>query len=998
VGSADRHRSMHDVSQGCLALTGYTNTEIIEQQPSYGSLIALIDRTVTLAAIHQAIAQKQPYGVEYRIHTRDGQEKWVWEKGHGVFNASGTLMRIEGFISDSTERKQTEAELRQQEKFLQLVLDHVPQYIFWKDTRSVYLGCNRSWAEAAGLSSAQEVRGKSDSDFFLHAGKAEIYRTQDCYILATGQPYRAVEEWILPDGNQLWIDVHKIPIPDHNGKIVGILGAIEDITESRRTEAQLQHQATRDRLLKDIALQIQQSLNLKDILETTVAQMQRFLQVDRVLVYQLDHERAGSLVAAATAPDWSVQSSSDTRGIDAAADPHQTWKWFSSPTMATCYSSILDVAYEQGKVRVVHDVNEHDLSPEFLAFLHQLQVKAKIVVPLLHGDELWGLLTVHQCTQSRRWQPFEIDFLQQLATQVAIALQQAQLFNRVQQQAQREQLLNHISRSISASFDPDHILEEIVKLTGEYFQVDRVLIYAINQQIRAINEWRQTEQVPSLLGFSWRREDWTDLLDPDADFLNHRAFHAPRFTELPMTPGRAIEQQGQTRSLLNAPIVIRGELFGGLAVNTTTGYRTFTAEEIHLLEQIADQAAIALYNAQSYERLEQQVKARTQELEAEKRLSETANRAKSEFLAVMSHELRTPLNAVMGLSELLRQEIFGELNAKQREYIACIHSSGQHLLELISDILDLSKVEAGKEELVLAPVDVAELCASCLALMHEKAITAGLTLSQSIDPLAHTCVADERRLRQMLLNLLSNAVKFTPAGEVSLIVEKQLLGVCFSVVDTGIGIAPEQLLTLFQPFHQLDSQLNRRYEGTGLGLALTQRLAQLHEGHVSVESVLGQGSRFTIYLPDRTFDPSCVIPAVAPHPPTAADRLGTPPRPKRVLIVEDDRTSALLIQDYLQVLGYQVKLLFDGIDFLERLRQFQPDLVLMDVQLTDEVTGLDLLVAVRQQPDLQHLPVVMVTAMAMRGDSDRLLAAGATDYLSKPIGLMQLESALLRCL
>jgi PAS domain S-box-containing protein len=239
------------------------------------------------------------------------------------------------------------------------------------------------------------------------------------------------------------------------------------------------------------------------------------------------------------------------------------------------------------------------------------------------------------------------------------------------------------------------------------------------------------------------------------------------------------------------------------------------------------------------------------ELRHSKEAAEAGSRAKSEFLATMSHELRTPLNAILGLCEVLGQELFGSLNAKQKEYIKCIHSSGEHLLELIQDILDLSKVEAGKEELTLVPLEVRVLCDYVIAIVRDRALAKGLQLTSHIDPQADVCIADERRVKQMLLNLLSNAIKFTQVGRVSLRIEKVPKGIAFTVVDTGIGIAPEQLELLFQPFKQLDSRLNRQYEGSGLGLALTRHLARLHGGDVTVESTLGEGSEFRLFLPER---------------------------------------------------------------------------------------------------------------------------------------------------
>ena len=437
-----------------------------------------------------------------------------------------------------------------------------------------------------------------------------------------------------------------------------------------------------------------------------------------------------------------------------------------------------------------------------------------------------------------------------------------------------------------------------------------------------------------------------------------------------------------TRSVLGVPFLICDRLFGSIALHTIHAPRSFTEDEILLLQQIAEQAAIALQNAESFEHLEQLVKARTQQLEQEKRLSEAASHAKTEFLATMSHELRTPLNAVMGLSQILQQEVFGALNPKQAEYISHIHSSGEHLLSLINDILDLAKVEARRETLTLAAVAVPKLCCYCLALIQEQAHRKGLQVSSQIDPAVQICIADERRLKQMLLNLLSNAVKFTPTGSIVLEVDRVTEGIRFTVTDTGIGIAPEHLPLLFQPFFQLDSELNRQYPGTGLGLALTRKLADLHRGSVTVKSKLGEGSRFTLLLPDSTEDQASG---------SAIDRpLQTA---QHILLVESDPASALRLQSYLQAIGYSVELWEPQGDFLEQVRRSPPSLILLDAQLPDGRSSLELLKDLRQTIDLAQIAVVI---MSEADDRPAFLAAGANDFLSKPLGIVQLESVLLR--
>ncbi len=396
-----------------------------------------------------------------------------------------------------------------------------------------------------------------------------------------------------------------------------------------------------------------------------------------------------------------------------------------------------------------------------------------------------------------------------------------------------------------------------------------------------------------------------------------------------------------------------------------------------------------------------------------KEAAEAGSRAKSEFLATMSHELRTPLNAIMGLSQLLLQNIVGEINDKQKEYVSCIYTSGEHLLALINDILDLSKVEAGREELLLAPLVIQDLCQIVISTISDRAQEKGLEVAIHIDPEAQVCIADERRLKQMLLNLLTNAVKFTPKGKISLTVEKVRKGINFIVTDTGIGIDSSQFKSLFEPFKQLDSRLKRNYEGTGLGLALTRKLAQLHGGDITLKSKLGEGSSFNLFLPDRHSQDEWGIVIETNSQDDDTENISTNSllnaRTKRIALVEDEVTTANLLQDYLQTFGYRVELFQNTEDFLTQIGNYLPDLILLSAYFSGSNNGWDLLVQIRQQKNLQDLPIIIMIPMGttkeypknLQSDESKmkiLEEAGAIDYLSKPIRTLQLESILMQYL
>ncbi|HEU5393967.1 MAG TPA: ATP-binding protein, partial [Candidatus Methylomirabilis sp.] len=304
-------------------------------------------------------------------------------------------------------------------------------------------------------------------------------------------------------------------------------------------------------------------------------------------------------------------------------------------------------------------------------------------------------------------------------------------------------------------------------------------------------------------------------------------------------------------SYLGVPLRYRNRLIGVLNVYGKER-RVFHQGEVALLSAFADQAAIAIQNARLFaeakehsEHLEERVRARTAELEE-------ANRAKSQFLANMSHELRTPLNSIIGFSALLEEGGQGPLTEKQAHYVTNIHTSGKHLLAVINDILDLTKVEAGKLELTLGPVDLGEVIRASLTLVRGLAAAKRLSLTSELPEALPLAIADPVRLQQILFNLLSNAVKFTPAGgAVTVGVERREEDLAVWVRDTGIGIAPEDQERIFREFEQVDNSFARQYQGTGLGLALARKLVELHGGRIHVESALAKGSTFTFTLPKR---------------------------------------------------------------------------------------------------------------------------------------------------
>jgi signal transduction histidine kinase/CheY-like chemotaxis protein len=406
--------------------------------------------------------------------------------------------------------------------------------------------------------------------------------------------------------------------------------------------------------------------------------------------------------------------------------------------------------------------------------------------------------------------------------------------------------------------------------------------------------------------------------------------------------------------------------------------------------------------------LERKVRERTQELEVVNQKMQAsneelrrANSLKSEFLANMSHELRTPLNAIIGFSELLLDRTFGDLTPDQRGYSSDILTSGRHLLGLINDILDLSKIEAGKMRLAREVFEIGGVVEEAMALLRLEAGRKGLDFRSRVDEPWALMDADRSKVKQVMSNLLSNAVKFTHAGG-SVVLTASRAGdrLLIEVVDTGIGIRPEDQRRIFEAFTQVDGSLARQYQGTGLGLTLVKRFAEMHGGGVMLESVPGGGSRFTVEIPGLRPAAEAeawsrdAVPAEAPEE-VAEDAVAGPDVPGRsaagtpgdlVYVIEDSPANLRLVRDLLRSRGHRVAASATGEEALETLKFLRPRLILIDIQLPG-MDGLQVARQLRARPGTRDVPILALTAHAMKGDEERAREAGCSAYLVKPFAI-----------
>lgn len=443
---------------------------------------------------------------------------------------------------------------------------------------------------------------------------------------------------------------------------------------------------------------------------------------------------------------------------------------------------------------------------------------------------------------------------------------------------------------------------------------------------------------------------------------------------------------------------VQGVLLLGMEKKTAS-------EEVEFLEQLAVQLGIALYGIKQFEDLKTlslQLSIRQKEIERTNQELEQANQAKSEFLTNMSHELRTPLNSVIGFSELLEKEIFGQLNERQLEYVCDIKESGEHLLALINDILDLSKIEAGAMELDLHDVNLPDLLESSLRMFREKAMKNNIKLNIEIDEQVGLITADSRKIKQVVFNLLSNAFKFThEGGQVILSAISDSQNVVVSVTDTGIGISDADKEKIFQEFSQVDGSLSRRHEGTGLGLALTKKLIEMHGGRIELESMLGKGSIFRFILPIKN-DLYILTPArqafTIDHPQrrTAKASRG---KGSSILIIDDDPRAVGIIEDNLQDQGYRIVKAYSGAEGIRLVQEDKVDLIILDLMIP-EIDGFEVIETLKQDNIFKNIPIIILTAKILtaadykrlHGIVDRIMEKGSfsrDSFLSEISQLIQ---------
>ena len=611
-------------------------------------------------------------------------------------------------------------------------------------------------------------------------------------------------------------------------------------------------------------------------------------------------------------------------------------------------------------------------------------VRTFVAVPMLKDNELIGLIVIYR-QEVRPFTDKQVALLTNFASQAVIAIENARLLNELRARTSEltrsvEELraLGEVSEAVNSTLDLQTVLDTIVARAAQISGTEAGAIYVFDEQQKefqlSATFGMSDDMIAAVRNMHAEISAAVGLLTE-----THEPSQTADLRDLPSTAVNEVILRAGYRARLLVPLVRSGRVVGALVVRRKAPGE-FPANTIELLETFAAQSALAIQNA----RLFSEIGEKSHQLEM-------ASQHKSQFLANMSHELRTPLNAIIGVTEMLREDARDLKREDEFEPLDRVLGAGRHLLALINDILDLSKIEAGRMELHLESFPLAPLINDVAKTIEPMATKNGNRIVVDCPPDLGTLHADQIRFRQALLNLASNANKFTENGTVTIAAQPQRPDgrdwIMIAVTDTGIGMTEEQIGRLFHEFSQADASTTRKYGGTGLGLAISKRFCQMMGGDITVKSMPGKGSTFTIRLPRIVQIGETVVTQARAE---ATQRVGEKTQEPLILVVDDDATARDLVERHLERSGFAVVTAPGGREGLRLVRELRPAAVTLDIMMPD-IDGWTVLAAIKGDPELAGIPVVL---MSIVDQKNRGYALGAADYLVKPVDRVKLVETL----
>jgi PAS domain S-box-containing protein len=958
------------MSENVKEILGYAARDFVGDANFWASRVHPEDRERIQA--NPPDFQEELVVYEYRFLHADGTYRWIYSQLKLLRDSSGNPIEYVGYLIEISELKAVESALRESQRRYQILAETSPVCIINTDAQGNCLYVNQCWSEITGLSLENAVGTGWASP--IHPDDRERVFTEWERAASAKVPFKSEYRFVRPDGTIAWVIGQAVAEIGGEKEIIGYIGTITDISERKLAEEARGQQFLRQRLTLAMLERIRESLNLREVLQTAVEEVRQFLSVDRAIIYRFYS-------------DWS--------GVVAVESVGEGWASALGANMEeNCFGETYASLYRQGRVCAIENIDAAGLNECYVNLLSQFEVKANLVLPILHSEKLWGLLIAHQCGSPRQWQEFEVESLKQLAVQLAIAIQQCTLFEQAKAEiAERQRAETALRESeqrfqLAVSGTRDGIWDWDLRTNRVYYSPVwmEILGYREGELRQEFNTWADNAHP----------DDWAAAL---AAFAKHMEGKTPVYQHT----HRIRHKEGRW-----VWVEVKGKCVRDAAGKPQRVTGTLTDISVR------KQAESALQEA--------------------KEAAVAANRAKSEFLANMSHELRTPLNAILGFTQVMRGD--GSLCAEHRQNLEIINRAGSHLLELINDILEMSKIEAGITVLNESNFDLILLLDSLKDLLELKAQYKGLALSFYLDPnLPQFVRTDQGKLRQILLNILGNAIKFTEKGGVTLrvrvghsasgtghgasgighgasgmghrasgighgneenspsqipnpqspirnpqcLIPNAQCPITFEIEDTGPGIAPEEFEKLFEAFGQTETG-RKSQQGTGLGLPISRKFVQLMGGDISVCSAVGQGSTFTFDIQIKQIGAT----EVQAIPPQRQVTGVAPDQPKyRILVVDDRQESRLLLVQILASIGFEVREAQNGQEAIEVWQSWEPHLIVMDMRMP-VMDGYEATKQIKSHLRGQATAIIALTASAFEEDRSMVLSAGCDDFIRKP--------------
>ncbi len=1001
-----------------------------------------------------------------------------------------------GIVALTNELEEANENLQKQAEQQQALLSSIPAHVYFKDRRLNYITANKSMVDMLEIG-VDEFAGKTDYDFFPQK-QAEFYRALDRRLMETGQAiYNLEESYTAPDGQTRWVLATKVPFRNAAGTVIGIVGALMDITERKQMEESLLASETRitslltaipDLVLrlsrdgifldyhagnpKDLFLPPEQFLgkSIMEMMPPALAQQtmhaaEMTFQTSRLqqFEYQLPAGNGIQHFEARLAANESNEFTIVVRNITRQKQAEETIQTANaslkqridelsilnyiiqtvasvtdldttlntvSKTITTLFSAhgtgIILFSFGKSKqtLTAYHTREEDESGSAGLAFLiigdsvtpdlinnqQPLLISAAqphptleqnralisvhnltclMFIPLLIRGEMIGYINVNSDQAGYKFTSNQVKLAEMLAGHIAGAIESSRLFDAEQQQRQMAESLRQVATVLNSSLNRENVIAKILEQLKQVVEFDSAGLFLQEGDELVLSEGAGLSEIR--IGNRIKISSQNPTVRP---FIDRKPYV---IGDVHIHPEWELWQGDERiRAWMGVPLLIGNQALGVLTTDSID-VGQYGKDQAQVLQIFANQAAIAIKNAQLFNETQKAKEA----AETARSAAEAANQAKSIFLASMSHELRTPLNGILGYTQILKRD--HDLTEKQRKGIDIIHRSGEHLLMMINDVLDLSKIEAEKMELTPGQVHFSSFLKTLTEIIYVRAAQKSINFDyHPMSPLPSAIEADETRLRQVLLNLLGNAVKFTEQGNVSLKVgyanSEQWADnnrqpdagashkIRFQIEDNGIGISLEKQGEIFLPFHQVGDK-HAQAAGTGLGLAISQKLVQKMGGQIQVRSEFGGGSTFwfDVDLPEVPWD-------AEPAQSIKQEIIGYSSKegkPLKILVVDDKAENRLVLTGLLEPLGFDLREATNGLEALSFAEKVVPDLILMDLVMP-EMDGFEATKQIRQIPSLKNTTVIAISASVFEQVKQKSRDAGCDDYLGKPFQVEEL--------